>query len=85
MKRLLQASCNATYMTTDLDEAMSKFDSYTGLSLESKALQPDGKDDFDRHDWEAEIQAMPKHQRLNLAISPFNWLKADGSRWKWNF
>ena len=66
MKNLIQAGCNATYMTLDEDEAMAKFDGYTQLV--------DQEDDFDRHDWASEVANKTKLELENFARSSFNWL-----------
>ena len=67
MRHLLQSGCNSTYMNLDRDEAMSKFDNY--------AQFPYGEeDDFDKHDWEAELESMNPIQKFNLWLSPLNWV-----------
>ena len=66
-QRLLQAGCNATYMTLDIDAPMAKFDSFEQLPVGEE-------DDFNKHDWKEEIKNMDEVYRFNLAISPFNWV-----------
>ena len=69
---------HATYMNVGLDATMAKFDGYSQLN--------DEEDDFDRHDWVAEVQNMDPVQRYNLMLSPFNWrvdLNDKSKRKKW--
>ena len=77
---LLQSRCNATYMTIDTDVKMARFDTYRALNAEEKKNEPDGKDDFDRHDWKTETDAMQEWERNNLSVSPFLRVDANGKR-----
>ena len=45
-----------------------------------KKNEPDGKDDFDRHDWKAETDAMEEWERNNLSISPLLRKDANGKK-----
>ena len=45
---------------------------------EEKKNEPDRKDDYDRHDWKAETDAMQKWERNNLSVNPFLRLDANG-------
>ena len=67
-------------MTLDTDAKMGRFDSYKALNAEEKKNEPDGKDDFDRHDWKAETNAMQEWERNNLSVSPFLRVDANGKR-----
>jgi len=47
---------------------------------EEKKNESDGKDDYDRHDWKAETDAMQEWERNNLSVSPFLRVDANGKR-----
>ena len=51
----------------NLDAPMAKFDKYEQLPVGEE-------DDFNNHDWKAEIENMDKVQQFNLWISPLNWV-----------
>ena len=77
---LLQTGCNATYMNIDTDAKMACFDNYKALNENERKNEPDGKDDFDRHDWKAETDAMAEWERNNLSISPLLRKDAHGKK-----
>ena len=67
-------------MNIDTDAKMACFDDYKTLNENEKKNEPDGKDDFDRHDWKAETDAMAEWERNNLSISPLLRKDANGKK-----